>query len=430
MKTILSFLCSLFLIACNTGTDLQIARNIETPQLAEWGSDYVRKHTTHFTIENQMIQGTGFPVWKNMINQSQFIMFGERHSSEATSKLINAILPLMDSVGFNHFALEVGPYSAKKLEKLSTPPMHTETQLREFMSTYSQEEEHQIPIPFFQSKVDAQFLQTAREQDMQLWGLDQEYFASTQYLMDDLLQMVQEDPDFPQIQREHELAEEVVAQWYDKEESADDDFDVFGAIQKEEAVQQYLARFRERSNTRQIIIDMEISWDIYSRWRKDSHADRISYMRSNFMKNYNRALKEEATPKVFAKFGGLHASKILTGGCYDLGDLMYQLSIKNGTEASIINTWHRYYIDDEGVEIDYMDKYKNYYSRFKDLMSFAKKDAYTIINLKQIRQDIESGHVALPTNGDYHKLKALIEGYDYQLILPLDKASLRFNTIQ
>ncbi|WP_152538571.1 hypothetical protein [Aquimarina macrocephali] len=384
-------------------------------------ASYIATKTRYFTITDTAIVGEGRAMLERIISKSQFVMFGERHGSKATSQLITRLIPMLHKAGFNHTAFEVGPYSAKKLVALSTPPSTTVENLKQFTTQYALEEDHEIPIPFFDGLEDAYFLQAIRERDMNIWGLDQEYYSSTLFFMDELLTFVTDSPDYETIKSEKEQASKIIASWYVKDNIPDSKIRLFDEIQKEPVVQQYLSHFRGNENTKKIVEDLEISWDIYTRWREDSHADRISYMRNNFLTNYKEALQTELNPKVFLKFGNLHASKILTNGCYDLGDLVTQLAKEQGSKATIINTWHRYYSNEKGEEQDYLEKYASYYKRLRDFMTLAKRDQWTIIDLEAIRSDIQERRIALPVNGDYHKIKSLIDGYDYQLILPLDK---------
>ena len=241
--------------------------------------------------------------------------------------------------------------------------------------------------------------------------------------MDELLSFEENSPEYKNLETTNKEVKAIIKKWYKKNADDNVEIDFFEEIQKDSVVQKYLSHFRNRTDTNQIIKDLEISWDIYSRWRNDSHADRISYMRTNFMTQYTKALEKEKEPKVLLKFGGLHASKILTNDCYDLGDLITQIATQNGTQATILNSWHRYYIDSEGNEVDYLEKYPNYYNRLQLFMGLAKRDQWTLIDLKSIRNDIKNGNVILPTDGDYHRIKSLIDGYDYQLILPIDQKS-------
>lgn len=422
MKTIIKLLPILIVLGCSPkGTTVtNPTTEVNGIPLSE---EYISKKTTYFTINQGKIEGDGLAVWKELIATSQFLMLGERHNSEATSQLVNALLPILDTTGYKHFAVEVGPHSAKKLATLSTPVEDTQKNLTAFIEKYAGNEEYAVPIPFFGAVSDAAFLQTTRNLGMELWGLDQEYFHATEYFMDDLLAFEINSSEYKNLEAANKEVKAVIKKWseIDADESVEIDF--FKEIQNDSIVQEYLANFRKKADTNQIIKDLEISWDIYSRWRNDSHADRISYMRTNFMTHYIKALEKEKEPKVLLKFGGLHASKILTNNCYDLGDLITQIAAQNGTQATILNSWHRYYIDSDGNEVDYLEKYPNYYNRLRFFMGLAKKDQWTLIDLKSIRDDIKNGNVTLPTDGDYHRIRSLIDGYDYQLILPIDRQS-------
>ncbi|WP_103070393.1 hypothetical protein [Aquimarina sediminis] len=382
-------------------------------------STYIATKTRHFTLADTIITGEGYALLKNIISNSQFIMFGERHGSKVTSELIAALIPILHKEGFNHTAFEVGPYAAKKLMTLSSPPSATVENLKIFTSKYALEEDHQVPIPFFDGLEDAYFLRAIRERNMNIWGLDQEYYSSTLFFIDEFLSLAKNDTEYLTIKSEKEKVSKIITSWYTKDNLPNSNIKLFEEIQKDSIVTQYLNRFREKENTKKMVQDLEMSWDIYTRWRDDSHADRISYMRTNFLSHYNKALETEANPKVFLKFGNLHASKIMTNRCYDLGNLITEIATKNDSKATIINSWHRYF-NTNGIEEDYLKKYPLYFNRLRDFMIQAKRDQWTIIDLESIRKDIELGHVTLPTNGDYHRIKNLIEGYDYQLILPVD----------
>jgi len=168
-------------------------------------------------------------------------------------------------------------------------------------------------------------------------------------------------------------------------------------------------------------MDLKISWDIYSRWRKGSHADRVSYMRNNFKKFHDSEVnRTNDEPKVFLKFGQSHASQIISQGCYDLGHFVNELAASKKVKCININSWTRYYLE-EDKEIDYLEEHENFYKRYKLFIDFERKDKWTIIDLESIRKDLKNNKIALPNDGDFHKLNSLIQGYDYQFILPLDQ---------
>jgi hypothetical protein len=79
-------------------------------------SSEITSFTYPFNIENNKLIGLGADTLKNVIRESQFFMLGEEHFSPQISELTNIILPYFSSNGYENFALEVGPYTAKIIE--------------------------------------------------------------------------------------------------------------------------------------------------------------------------------------------------------------------------------------------------------------------------------------------------------------------------
>ncbi|MEO1031777.1 MAG: hypothetical protein AAFX55_10260 [Bacteroidota bacterium] len=385
-------------------------------------TELLKTFTNYFTINEGELRGDGAQVLKDVIRNSQFVVYGEIHGSEQTSIINEALMPILADSGFKYFAIEVGPHSAEKLTALSTPAEKTIAQLKAFYSAYTvvQGEEAAVPIPFFDNLGDAKFLQAARQDGMQLWGLDQEFYFSAFYLMDELTKTAKNDPNHQTIVQLQNQAKAIMFKHFMAEFKEEND-GAYSLIIKEPAVENYFKAFDASNKKAQAIIkDLKISWEIYINWRNDSHVDRISYMRDNFMKNYNDALKTEKQPKVYTKIGSLHARKILSNGAYDIGELVQSLAEENGTEATTIGSWKPYEIAEDGSVINYFEKYKRSYKRYKIFMPLAKQDQWTIVNLKAIRIAIENGTIILPKDGSYHKLRQLVYAYDYQLMLPAD----------
>ena len=251
----------------------------------------------------------------------------------------------------------------------------------------------------------------------------EEYYYSVLYLTDELLNIFSEDVNFPKIiYTLKENADSKIKDWFLKEMDSEDEIDVFSELLKEPSVRDFFnATDGKNVRASSIVKDIKLSWDIYSRWRKDSHVDRISYMRNNFLTNYKTQGEETGVfPKVFLKFGQLHASQIISLGAYDIGRFVNKLAHEKGVKSTNINSWTRFY-QDEGAVVDYLEKYPDHYQRLRLFMDLAKQDQWTIIDLKSIREDVLGNKVRLPENGDFHKINALLEGYDYQFILPLDE---------
>lgn len=384
-------------------------------------SDYIEKHTSYFTIEDGKLQGKGKRILQKMIKNSQFITYGEIHGSKAISVLIKAMIDPLVKNDFRYFAIEVGPHSADVLSRLSANPDKTVERLNQFNSAYTVSEggETAVPIPFFEHVSDAEFLQRARLKEMRLWGLDQEYYYSAFFLMDELMRTVKDSPNASKIQQLKNLAQQAMFKHFmaEVQEKIEDPFPL---ILKDENVLNFFNAFDENNTKAKAIVnDLKISWDIYSRWRSGSHQDRISYMRNNFLKNYNAAVDRGETPKVFTKIGSLHAPKAFSNGAYDIGFLTEELAQKNGTVSTSINTWVPFSKTEKGV-VKNVERYSSY-KRYAEFLKLAKQGEYAIIDLRQIRKDYEAGKIELPNDGSYHAVRRLIFAYDYQIMLPVSE---------
>ncbi len=392
----------------------------ETPTL---DTEFLSLHTSYFTIKNNTISGEGKSVLKGIVSQSQFVVYGEMHGSEQTSIFNKAFIPLLFDSGFKYFAIEVGPHSAVKLTELSSPASKTVENLKAFYSKYTvvQGEEVAEPIPFFTSISDAEFLKEARSRNMQLWGLDQEFYFSAFFLMDELTKTAKGSSKYDNIRSLENQAKTVMYKHFLAEFKNEID-SAYDLIKKETTVVNYFNAFDESNEKAQALIkDLKISWDIYINWRNDSHVDRISYMRNNFINHYNEVLKTEERPKVFTKIGSLHAKKTFSNGAYDVGELVESLAQKNGTVATVINSWRPYEKGKDGKIVNNFERYKRGFKRYQVFFPLAKQDTWAIVDLKAIRKAIDNNEIQLPKTGEYHKLKNLIYGYDYQLLLPADE---------
>lgn len=421
MRTFIIIASIIFLLGCgNSSLKENNTKEIVSSKVID--SEYLLGKTTYFNINNDSIIGNGKETLLNIFQESEFVVYGERHNSKETSNLINAIIPLMTKNNFKTMGFEVGPNSAAKLEELMKPYNKTTENLKQFNALYYNKEWDDYPIPFFTGVEDAKFLETASRYGMKIWGLDQEYYYSILYLTDELLKIYSDDVNFAKIKNLKEEMDVKVKDWFMQEIYSENEIDVFSELLKEPVVIDFFNATEgknEKANT--IIKDIKLSWDIYSRWRKDSHVDRISYMRNNFLANYESEKKEKGIfPKVFLKFGQVHAQQIISKGAYDIGHFVNELAKNKGVSCTNINSWTRFY-EDEGMVVDYLEKYPNNYARLRLFMDLAKQNQWTIIDLKSIREDVLENKVHLPKNGDFHKINALIEGYDYQFVLPLDQ---------
>lgn len=114
----LSIIVLLLCFSCKeqpVDVDAVAIKEEKTSPAAVIDASYIATKTAYFTVTDTAIVGEGRAMLDRIISQSQFVMFGERHGSKATSQLITRLIPMLHKAGFNNTVFEVGPYSAKKI---------------------------------------------------------------------------------------------------------------------------------------------------------------------------------------------------------------------------------------------------------------------------------------------------------------------------
>ena len=388
--------------------------SVPTSAVPALDSAFVASHTHYFQLTSEGFTGKGAKALEQAVQNAQILVLGETHGSPTLSRFVEQLAPMLSANGFRHFACEIGPHSAQYLEQLTEVPKKVPANLAAFYKQYQFEVIADVPMPFFELQEDAAFLKALRREGFSIWGLDQEYFSSVFFLLD-WLQSQLEPEDVPT--ELHQAAVATIKKWMIQEDQDEEGFPVFGRILQEPAVKAYFSALEAHSpETKALLNDLKISWDIYDRYRGGaSHGDRVQYIRDNFQKQYDR----HGAPKVFVKIGRLHASKVESGGELDLGELSHTLTSEAGLESINIAVWNRYYRTEDGTVIDWLEKRNRYYCQNLPLILQARKDAFTLIDLRPIREAVAQGQVAPPES---ERLQALLDGFDYELLLPTDYA--------
>jgi hypothetical protein len=409
MKNFKWIIIASLILSC-TNTNLKKKNSVDNP--VELDSTYISNNTYYFEIVNSGIEGEGADFLKNAITQSQFFVLGEYHGGRQISFLTNALIRELKTNNYNFAVFEVGKFSAQKLTELSEISNETVSNLFNFNSKYYHALMEDIPIPFFDGKEDAAFLETVSSSGMQIWGIDQEYYQSVLFLTKEMLNSVKEKDNYTEIEEAWKKANFIIYQKFD--EDATGDIQVFEEIKKDKDVMSFFELFEENDTiATEIIKHLNISWDIYTNWRRGSHGKRVNYMRKNFLNYYNRVETAWKNPKVFIKIGSMHAAYTpISNGYYDIGALIEEIAILNSTESTNIVCDYRYF---EGEDL-IGDGNKRF-------LQFAKKDRWTLIDLKKIRSDFYNGEIHIPEGDDYQDTKRKINGYDILLITPEDKST-------
>ncbi|MEO1513754.1 MAG: hypothetical protein AAFV95_02035 [Bacteroidota bacterium] len=394
---------------------LPMALQAQVPMSQESVSPYVH----HFTHQNGQIKGSGAALLQQHLANSQFFVMGEYHGSQQIIQLTQTLLQEAHQYSYECFAVEVGPHSARILRRLSQDPAQTSQRLHEFNSRYYLSADDDIPIPFFDSKEEAAMLEQSRRLGMDLWGLDQEYFTASFHLFDEIASMTANDP---QTQNLRKQVKPILQRLYLKD-AQERRYPLYDSLAQNPSIQAFFSAAQKANpQCTAIVEDLKISWDIYNRNRlrsRSSHTKRISYMRENFVKNYQQLKNPLA--KVFVKLGGLHTGKDKQLNAYDVGHLTEQLAQKNGTRSTNLGISSRFY-QEEGETYDSWEDRKDKDIAFGFEM-YGQKDQWTVIDLKSIKANVEAGQLSLPADYSFHGILSDLKNFDLLLIPPMDKST-------
>ncbi|SFJ39115.1 hypothetical protein [Olleya namhaensis] len=369
-------------------------------------SNDISKFSHTFDIVNGNIIGAGATVLEEKILESQFFLLGEEHYSPEISELTNVLLPKLKQSDFNYFAIEVGPNSTEKIVSV----IKKEHSLYKFNSDFYSKYQD-IPIPFFDGKKDELFLKTALKENIEIWGIDQEFVSAHLFLIDEIYSLSNNKS---LIQTEYNSVKRFIKEEYKKE------LDVKGYQMFENLLESTIIKtFFDKCpdvKQRKIIEDLIISWKIYAMREVKNYSQnnltRMEYMKQQFGSYYNTASKTDTLSKIFIKMGSMHLARGQNWlGIYDLGNLIKELSYLNGTKSTSINCFSRYWKDDKGQVFDFLDEKEG--KAYQPLLELAKKDKWVLIETKPILELIKKENIKL--NKD---LNILISGFDFILFSP------------
>lgn len=372
-------------------------------QNSEIKSSDITSFTYPFNIENNKLIGLGADTLKNAIRESQFFMLGEEHMSPQISELTNVLLPYFSSNGYKNFALEVGPFTAKIIQK----EIKFKNSLYEFNSSFYAKYKD-VPIPFFDGTKDEEFIKTALKNNFKLWGLDQEYITAPLFLLDEINSILKDSNSTKEL---YSKAKEYLTQQLSSFNSEKEN-QYFEMFDSDNDFTKYI-KHCNNPKQKEIINALRISMDIYKQQNWNGNQVRMEYMKRNFSNNYKIAQKKDDFPKVLIKMGSMHLGWGKSWlGIYDLGNMINELANYNGTKSVSINCFSRYIEEENGTISDYMSDQEG--KNLSLILELATKDSWTLVDNKKIIELTRNRKIKL--NND---LNFLLSRYDYILFAPL-----------
>lgn len=372
-------------------------------QTNEIKSSDITSFTYPFNIENNKLIGLGADTLKNVIRESQFFMLGEEHFSPQISELTNVLLPYFSSNGYKNFALEVGPFTAKIIQR----EIKLKKSLYQFNSSFYAKYKD-VPLPFFDGTKDDEFIKTALKNNFKLWGLDQEYITAPLFLLDEINRNAKDSISTKEL---YNNAKEYLTQQL-RSFNSEKENQYFEMFDNDNDFTKYIKQCNNPKQ-KEIIEALSISMDIYKQQNWNGNQVRMEYMKRNFSNNYKIAQKKDSFPKVLIKMGSMHLGWGKSWlGIYDLGNMINELANYNDTKSVSINCFSRYIEEENGTISDYMSDQEG--KKLSLILELATKDSWTLVDNKKIIELTRNRKIKL--NND---LNFLLSRYDYILFAPL-----------
>lgn len=266
------------------------------------GVAWLRAQRTAVTSSENSYSGPG---WDKMLAEggdSQFFMIGEQHASGSIADLETAIHAALAPYGYDHAALEVGPYAATLAERLirSRPGA-----LADYLKVPGQG--FSIPFIFMTGdlKMAEQIVANSSDRGRVLWGVDQEFIASASVVADFLAERAKSP-----------AQRAAVAQW--RKDAKADPFLLGNG--DESTLVGIESAFAGNNDVGALLAEIRSSRAIYRPFLGKggsgymSNLARETGMKRQFQRQFDAATKRLGKPpRVFFKFGGFHAMRGISG---------------------------------------------------------------------------------------------------------------------
>ena len=385
---------------------IQVSAPDSDHELPRINEDLIAEHTTYFDIRDNRIEGADSLL--AALEQAHFVALGELHNRVRLGELTESLLHVLASNGFSNFAVETGPYSARKLQQLI---QSGKPEVSAFYDEYSSGLFDIVPIPFFKGDSDLRFLSAADSLGFELWGLDQEYQLSYSYLIDELAGLAGETLTHDQERLQRKLTRRLY--WMNRRKQTFSGFQLSCRLQNDEPFQAYLHSFDDAVNPdiRQIIDALRATQEIYCLAEKGEASEpvRISYFKENFDRNFEIALDENPEPKVFLKMGSFHMGRERSPlNLYDIGNHIHQLAESKGQSSVHIYYLNRFF---EGKDMTGRSGWEGT-ERF---ISAGDRERWALTDLRPLREQLTKGKL----RGSDFETRTILN-YDFIIIAPED----------
>lgn len=289
------------------------------------------KHQHPVMLKDGIFTGKGASLLQTALREYPCFVVGEEHGIAEIPQLVASLFQIGYDEGYRHLCVEISPLMAKKATHIIS-----NDGFPEFQHIIK---ENPLLIPFYGWAEDAQLLETVFKLAPQelhpylLWGLDQEFLFSTEYLLKELLTMTS-----------HEATRAIVNDLILKgQELQQANIPSMFALQGVDLTPLKVA-YEAHPDALDIVVSLEKSFRIYHHYFRGSQGeldyfyynnlDRERLMKVNFAHYYRDAQKQSgSSPKVMLRFGETHASRGLSRTkVYSLTNFVAELAEFDGHE--------------------------------------------------------------------------------------------------
>lgn len=340
----------------------------------------IKGHTNYFTFNHDRPEGKGWEILEQLFANNQFVAWGEYHNSPALSRLTAYAMASANKYGYHALCVETSPFVAEELMRISRTQHAADTLAKIYSDGYP----GIGTFPFFHSAEDAQILEAANKFQYNIWGVDQEFQMGFSYALSKIYAAQSK-----KIKSEFKTVyDSLQARWWYPQTNLLDS----------------LKQVVLQKNYKALIEEIKVSKEIY---RFNDNQGRALLMKKNFFRYYDSSKNK----KVFLKLGSNHLAKgmNLQTQIYDIGNAVYELAQRNGTNFANVYIMIRY-TTDKGIVSDDMTSEEN--ENPKVFSALYQRDQWVLVDIRSLHTQFRYDHSLAE---DAYRL---IEKYDFVLVSP------------
>jgi len=374
--------------------------------------DILKPLSYSFTIENGKLEGSGAQFLADKLSKAQYTMLGEYHGSKNISEFTEGIIPLLNTYGYHHLVLEVGPNTGAYLDAMPPNKKSVISELKSLNSKYLRTEGKydDTPIPFFDKVEDAKFLGAAKERDWKIIGIDQEFIDGFMWQIDCMFDNLNVSDQKLHSNQHKSVQSSINKMFLDYKTN---NISYISALKKSNQVQDYLDLMKNEPKNVSLVEAFRKSVEIYymnhiGKWY-ENNGTRIKYMKESLRLGLEADAFDISKDKLLIKMGAYHIAKGFTPlNFYEVGSTLNELAEYHGNEAVGIGFMNRFEMTETGLE-DALELNDRYYDSLRNFYGMGSKDEWVIIDLQPLRK----GYY-------YHTQKYLLSTYEQQFVKRFD----------